>query len=347
MMSRPVSKGMQFDAGAPHGFLDFRFRVDDAGSGEFWLPYCGALMDVEPMGEEFVVGMCHHIEDPTFDATAAATNPRAQIRPLHRPPRQPADRVPHCHWQVRVEPEAQAVTETALAGRVRASRLAQLVLPASPPSSEPDGLLDYAGPFNPDLEFEDLAQSTLVTVCQEFCVQGHLLVRSFMMAIAERWGDSVAREIATHQWIGVAGVAAERIAAAMHVEGDDLGAIARLLQIHPAFHPCAYFAFHVDVANDEVRCRIDPCPASSEGDSYTWVALPADARHRAVDAMVRVINPQARTRACEAPEGSIAWAVRIDADAEPAPKPPEVGITKLSKGSSFRFASRRPGDGGR
>src|SRR5713101_558968 len=50
------------DVGTPHGFLDFRFRVNDDGSGEFWLPYCGALMDVEPMGEEFVVGMCHHIE---------------------------------------------------------------------------------------------------------------------------------------------------------------------------------------------------------------------------------------------------------------------------------------------
>ena len=47
-----IFKGMQFDVGAPHGFLDFRFRVHDDGSGEFWLPYCGALMDVEPMGEK-------------------------------------------------------------------------------------------------------------------------------------------------------------------------------------------------------------------------------------------------------------------------------------------------------
>ena len=34
-------------------------------------------------------GMCHDIEDPTFDATAVATNRKAQIRPIHRPPRYP------------------------------------------------------------------------------------------------------------------------------------------------------------------------------------------------------------------------------------------------------------------
>lgn len=52
-----IMKGMQFDVGAPHGFLDFRFRLDADGSGEFWPPYCGALMDVEPLGEKEVVGI--------------------------------------------------------------------------------------------------------------------------------------------------------------------------------------------------------------------------------------------------------------------------------------------------
>src|SRR5262247_2745393 len=140
-----IFKGMQFDVGAPHGFLDFRFRILADGSGEFWLPYCGALMDVEPMGERFVVGMCHHIEDPTFDATAVATNPRARMRPLHRPPRVPADREPHCHWRVRIEPDAPPLTEIALTQRVRQSRLAQLELPT--PSSvgvESGGRDDYS-----------------------------------------------------------------------------------------------------------------------------------------------------------------------------------------------------------
>ena len=89
-----IFKGIQLDIGAPPQFMDFRYRVVDHDYGEFWLDHCGALMDVEPMGADFVVAMCHDIEDPTFDATAIATNARAQVRPIHRPPRIPADRSP-------------------------------------------------------------------------------------------------------------------------------------------------------------------------------------------------------------------------------------------------------------
>ena len=98
-----IFKGMQFDVGAPPQFMDFRYRVTDHDHGEFWLDHCGALMDVEPMGPDYVVAMCHDIEDPTFEATAIATNPQAQVRPIHRPPRVPADRTPHCHWTVTID----------------------------------------------------------------------------------------------------------------------------------------------------------------------------------------------------------------------------------------------------
>lgn len=90
-----IFKGMQFDIGAPPQFMDFRFRVHDRNHGEFRLDHCGALMDVEPLGDDYVTAMCHGIEDPTFDATALATNPHAQVRPIHRPPRRPEDRHPH------------------------------------------------------------------------------------------------------------------------------------------------------------------------------------------------------------------------------------------------------------
>ncbi|HEV7734197.1 MAG TPA: hypothetical protein VGR62_18640 [Candidatus Binatia bacterium] len=334
-----IFKGMQFDVGAPHGFLDFRFRVDPDGRGEFWLPYCGALMDVEPMGESFVVGMCHDIEDPTFDATAVATNPRAQVRPIHRPPRQPADRMPHCHWRVAIEPDATPVEEIPLTAVVRRSRLAQLELP--PIRANGDGRSDYAGALDPELELEDLSHDALRRVADEFCVQGHLLVRSFMLALAERWGDDAAREIATHQWVGIAGIAAERVVEAMGVGGDDLDAVARLFQLHPAFHPRAYIDLHVERTTDAVRCWVVDCPALTEGDAYGWLALPAPARHRALDAIARVASPWARTQPCEVPGAAIAWTVTIDRVAEPVPEPPEVAITRLSRGSTFRFASRR------
>lgn len=336
-----IFKGMQFDVGAPHGFLDFRFTLHHDGSGEFTLPYCGALMDVEPMGEKEVVGMCHQIEDPTFDATAGATNPRAQVRPVHRPPRVPADRVPHCHWRVRIEPDAAPVEEIALAGRVRASRLAQL--PTAPPASDgaPGGRPDYAGAFDPDLELDDLSHAALLAVCREFCIQGHMLVRALMLAIAERRDEAAAREVASAQWVGVAAVAAERVARAMGIAGDDLDAIARVFQLHPAFQPREYVALRVERRGDAVVCRIDDCDALADGDGWSWLALLDGGVHPALDAIARAVNPRATCRPCEAPGARVAWAVQIDPQAEPAPEPPEVMITRLSKGVTFHWASRR------
>jgi len=344
-----IFKGMQFDVGAPHGFLDFRFRLNDDGSGEFWLPYCGALMDVEPMGEEFVVGMCHHIEDPTFDATAVATNPLARVRPIHRPPRVPADREPHCHWRVRIEPGESPIKEIALTQVVRQSRLARLEIPESARSADAGGRADYSGAFDPDLLLEEFSHAALVRIAQEFCLQGHLLVRSFMTAIAERWGDAVAREIATQQFIGSAGLAAERVAAAMQIRGKespatDLEAIAKLFQLHPAFHPRAYVDFHVERDEHDVRCWIGECEAFAEDDAHSWFALLAEGSgpHPALDAIVRAVNLRARCRPTRIPDAHVAWSVEIDPHAEPAPEPAAVSLAKLSKGATFRYVPRRP-----
>ena len=344
-----IFKGMQFDVGAPHGFLDFRFRLNDDGSGEFWLPYCGALMDVEPMGEEFVVGMCHHIEDPTFDATAVATNPHARVRPIHRPPRVPADREPHCHWRVRIEPGESPLEEIALTKVVRQSRLARLEIPESTRGADSGGRADYSGRFDPDLLLEDFSHAALVRIAQEFCLQGHLLVRSFMTAIAERWGDDAAREIAAQQFIGSAGIAAERVAAAMQIlggesEAADVEAIAKVFQLHPAFHPRAYVDLHVERDEHAVRCWIGDCPAFAENDAHSWFGLIAQGSepHPALDAIVRTVNLRARCRPTSISGARVAWRVEIDPDAEPAPEPAAVSLAKLSKGATFRFVPRRP-----
>jgi hypothetical protein len=340
-----IFKGLQLDVGAPHGFLDFRFHLndpDDPQSGEFWLPYCGALMDVEPMGEQFVLGMCHHIEDPTFDATAVATNPCARVRPIHRPPRVPADRVPHCRWRVQIEPDASPIEEIPLTKTVRQSLLARLNLPR--PAPQPSGgLADYSGPFDPDLHLDDFSHSALSLIAQEFCLQGHLLVRSFMTALGERWGDAAASEIASRQLVGIAGLAAERVGAGMRI-GGGLDAIAKLFQLHPAFHPRAYIDLHVRRGKQAVLCWLNDCGAFAEGDCYSWLALLAASAHPhpALDAIVRVVNPHARCRPASVRGARVAWSIAIDETAEALPEPPEVTLTKLSKGATFRFVPRRP-----
>ena len=98
-----IFKGLQLDIGAPPQFMDFRYTVHDRWHGEFHLDHCGALLDVEPMGEDYVRGMCHDIEDPTFDATAWPPTASARSGPIHRPPRLPSDRHPHCAWTVIID----------------------------------------------------------------------------------------------------------------------------------------------------------------------------------------------------------------------------------------------------
>ena len=51
-----IFKGLQLDIGAPPQFMDFRYTVHDRWHGEFQLDHCGALMDIEPMGEDYVRG---------------------------------------------------------------------------------------------------------------------------------------------------------------------------------------------------------------------------------------------------------------------------------------------------
>ena len=143
-----IMKGLQLDVGFVHQYMGVSYELTDARHGAFWLDHCGALMDVEPHGEARVVGMCHHIEDPTFDGTAVATNPHARIRPIHRPPRVPADREPHCHWTITIDPGNEPIGPAE-----HTLRVAQLPLASAPnerpPDREPGGKRDYRGPFDP------------------------------------------------------------------------------------------------------------------------------------------------------------------------------------------------------
>src|SRR3990172_9526095 len=169
-----IVKALQLDVGFPHEYMDVRFEFQPDGRAEFRLNHCGALMDVEPRGEGAVLMMCHRIEDPTFDATAVATNPRARMRPIHRPPHTPGDPPPYYHWTIAIQPDAAPLIEEPLTREVGRLPLAQ-VANERPADREPGGWRDYAGPFDPDFRLERLSQGALVAVLREFSLQTHLL----------------------------------------------------------------------------------------------------------------------------------------------------------------------------
>jgi hypothetical protein len=328
-----IFKGMQIDIGAPPQFMDFRYEVTDASHGAFELASCGALMDVEPYGEPFVVTMCHHIEDPTFDATAAATNPRARMRPEHRPPRVPAGRLPMCRWTVFIDPDAEPLAEPDGAKRVAASRAAATVIPA-PAGEDGEGRTDYAGPLLPDIRFEDFSRHTLVRLAQEICLQGHLLTLSFTDALERRFGADAMRDLARKRFAGIAGAAAMRLKRALGL-GDAVKDAARVLALHPAFHPRSYIDVEIGAGSD-LTVTLRDCPAVGDRPGYSWADVLVDGDATALETIARAINPRARVVASAAR----AWTIRVDDSTEPAPVAREVTLTNLSTGAAFTFEDR-------
>jgi hypothetical protein len=332
-----IFKGMQFDIGAPHEFLDFRFTVHDATHGEFHLDHCGALMDVEPMGEDFVVAMCHAIEDPTFDATACASNPKAQVRPVHRPPRTPADRHPHCAWTVEIPDDATPVAEVEVTALIRATRAAGLPLADITAWDGPDGegRSDYAGEFVDRLQLEEFSKGALLGIIDEVCLQHHLLSTAFMLAVERRHGTEAAVQVGDHQFTGIAGLAAERFHRVLGL-GRDASAIAQVLELHPALRPRAYVDTRVALDGDEVTVSLHPSPATEERAVETWVRLLVDGHGRPLDAIVHAVDPHARCEPVPAADGALAsWRVVVGPDE--VGEQPEVGVARFSTGADFTF----------
>lgn len=337
-----IFKGMQWDIGAPHEFLDFRFTVLDDRHGEFHLDHCGALMDVEPMGDEYVTAMCHTIEDPTFDATAMASNPRAQVRPVHRPPRTPADRQPHCAWTVTIVPEADPFPMPAQAIHLGTTLAAQLPLPEAPPGlSTDDGWSAYDGPMDQDLVTERFSSAALARILDELALQGHLLSHAYLIEIAERAGGDEAAIVGVKQGVGIAGVVAARLARAIGAAAD-LDGVASVLAVHPLLLPRTYVSTTVERVGDGLRVALLPCPAAQEDDGLTWPALLTHADgSRLVEVVAGTVAPQARVTAVDAaPDELAAWTIVLDLDSEPYEKPSEVVLTEFSTGALFEFQRR-------
>jgi hypothetical protein len=324
-------KAMQLEIGAPPEFMDFRYEVLDDHHGLFHLDHCGALMDVEPMGDDYVVAMCHHIEDPTFDATGWATHPQLRMRPLHRPPRVPTDQHPHCAWEVTIDDTVEPTPEPPQLARIAASLAAHLPLTGIELSAgEPDGMLDYAKPLDPDLQLRDFATPVLRAFDEEACLQGHLLAISFMAAVEDRFGTEKAVDAGSRQLTGVAGVAADRLKRAYGL-GSDAVDVATVFGLHPAFRPAAYVSWRVTLDGDLVHLELGDCPARQEAGLETWMSLLADGHDRALSAIAAAVDPHWHVTA----DGPCRWVVQRGEEA--ADELGEVTLTKFSTGVAFGF----------
>jgi hypothetical protein len=310
------------------------YRLESPLRGEFWLLHCGALMDTEPHGEARVRGMCHTIEDPTFDATAFATNPRARIRPIHRPPRVPTDRQPHCHWTIEIDAANEPVASVQHTERVAALPLARIANPVAP-EADPRGRRDYRGAFDPDLKLGDLSSAALAAVAREFQIQCHLLSASAELALGDRVGPERAREIAAAQWVGVCWMAGERLGRALGVVPGGSEAVAQVLRCHAGPPPgCKR---HVESSADGVSLVLE-----SEGalelrpDQPGWLGCCARGERRGLEAIAQSVEPRARLAQLELGDGRLAAEFAMDAE-PPAERPREAALMRYSTATSFVF----------
>lgn len=342
-----VFKAFQLDVGFPHQYMDVQYELVDEGLGFFWLPFCGAYEDVSRFAggrDEPIVRMCHHMEDPTFPATVGAVSRRLHVSPVHRPPLRIGHTGPTCRWQI-AHGDDGGLHEIPLTDAVRASRAAQRPVGevAGPESAGADGLVDYAGPFRPHFALEDLAQPTLALACEEMALDVHLLMRAAFGSVRERFGPEVAAELAREQWAALAPAVLPRLREAVGIEGDDVPAILKTLQMDPALPP-GYVALRAEV-DDPHRGRIwlEPCEATEPGEAEAWLALLADAERPGLDAAVAALNPRARLRPAGRP---FAWEIEIDPAADPRPESPLAAVVRASNVAAFRFREPRAAEPG-
>ena len=328
-----IMKALQLDCGFVHQYMDVAYKVNDPLHGEFWLNHCGALLDAEDHGEERVFGMCHTIEDPTFDATAYATNPRARIRPIHRPPRSPSDRHPHCHWTIEIDPANDPVGAATLTEQVRA-----LPLAAVPNELGPDdgsGRRDYSGELDPQAKLAVWSRPTLEALTNEFDAQAHLLAASGELALEARYGRDNARTMLADSWVATGWNGTERLVHALDLEGEPAELLASVLALHPGI-PYG-FDRAIDVTGDAVTFTLTPSvDGLLDPDHPGTVGLVARGEHGGVEAMARAVVPRARVRSFDVADGSAIVVIDLDA-AEPTDEPASVAFMRFGLAPAFSF----------
>jgi hypothetical protein len=324
-------KCFQVDIGAPHNFLNFHYDVVASDEGYFWTTHCGPYNHVRRMTHAdpaMETQICHHMEDPTFDATVMAVNPRMRCRPVFRPPHGEVPAGGPCRWRVAITRDIGLVEDNPFLEIVRNSRAATFQF--APITPDADGLVDYSGPFKRDFVLEDLAHNVLARQCKEFALDVALLNRACYTSVASRWGEEAMLAMAREQWHAMAPLVVHRLRKTFGIAGDDMGAMLKVLQLNP-FLPPEYLRLGLKQVDDSLaRVWLEDCEALREEDARGIVSLlthyPATP---GFDAMAQAVNPLARVRevaASSIPGARIAWELFIDPQATPGEPSPYQGL---------------------
>lgn len=348
-----IFKGLQLECGFSHQYFDVNFELESPERGCFWLDSCGPLQEAQPRGPEAVKTMCHDIEDPTFDATAIATNPQARMRPYHRPPEATDTSGPVCKWNVFIDKQAEPLPVPKEALRVAETVLAQIVLePIAHLNDQDDfdagGMEDYSGPLHKKLSLEQFSKTALLVICQEMAIQNHLLVQALLMTVSDLYGEEVALAIGEFQMIGGARLTSERLCRLMGLSGGGIDAIAQVLAIHPVFQPMQYSGVQLNRLDSKtLALDIHKGPGLDEINQYSALKLMCAGKDEGLLALLKGIDPTAacyRELAC--PESDVdglevncRWLITVGSELE-EDEPMAVKIGRGAIATNFDFTDQ-------
>ncbi len=322
-------KGFQVDIGAPHNFLCFHYDLVSPTEGYFWTSSCGSfnhIFDVTNRDEAMQTQLCHDMEDPTFDATVIAVNPRMRCRPVYRPPlKEIPDKGP-CRWLVTIQDDIALAEDCPFLDHTAQTLAANFAFDSLPQTG--DGLADYSGAFKRDFCLEDLSHASLATLCKEFMLHVFILNYACYYSVAEHHGDEHLPALAQEQYHHLAPVTVHRLRNTFAIEGDDMDAILKVLQLNP-FTPHDYFDMgYARIDDTRGLAWLNDCAGVQEalkrGIAHLMLTDPANPGFYR---LAQEVNPAAGVSAIEADAVSAftnparvrqAWEIVIDSGQAPA-----------------------------
>jgi hypothetical protein len=266
------------------------------------------------------------MEDPTFDATVMAVNPRMRCRPVYRPPYGEVPTGGPCRWRVAVEYDIGMVEDNPVLGIVRKSLAADFtfsgIITNADTATNTQGMQDYSGVFKRDFVLEDLAHNVLARQCMEFSLDVHLLNRACYTSVAERWGEEELVPMALEQWRSMAPVTVHRLRKMFNLTGDSMSSVLKILQLNP-FLPREYLKLGFELVDETCgRVWLEDCAALQEPAARGIASLVTHhPESPGFDAMAKAVNPYVQISQLDSsaiPGAQWVWELRIDTDGEAA-----------------------------
>jgi hypothetical protein len=148
-----------------------------------------------------------------------------------------------------------------------------------------------------------------------------------LYSVAQRYGNAAAQAVGEFQMTGSSWVMSHRLGEWLGCRDTGIDGIIAVLDIHPAFQPCAYWSVQV-TRLDAQRARIEllDCPAGAETMPCGWHAVLASGLSAGLDGLVKGVDKRAAIVGSE--RAGLCWEIVIDERVGESEEPLAVQVAK-------------------